>query len=57
MDSRHGARAVRAKDSFVFDLLTEFKRGRDAFRIAGIEDACGILRNTCYRKVKSHLIH
>ena len=35
MDSRHGTRAVRAKDSFVYDLLTEFKRGRDAFLIAG----------------------
>lgn len=49
MDSRHGARAVRAKDSFVYDLLTEFKRGRDAFLIGGIDDACAALRNTCYR--------
>ena len=49
MDKRHGARAVRAKDSFVYDLLTEFKRGRDAFLRLGIDDACGALRNTCYR--------
>ena len=47
MDLRHGGRAVHSKDSFVYDLLTEFKRGRDAY-LAGADDACAALRNKCY---------
>jgi hypothetical protein len=51
MDTRHGGRAVKAKDSYVYELLHEFRRGRDAFH-GGLDDSCSTLRQKCYSSAK-----
>ncbi len=55
MDSRHGGRAVQAKDSYVYELLTDFRKGRDAF-VAGVDDACVPLRQKCYSAAKKPVV-
>ena len=51
METRHGGRAVQTKDSYVYELLTEFRKGRDAYR-GGVDDSCFQLRQKCYSTAK-----